>query len=190
MIIALVAVVTAFGLFTSIMIFHHRQHTHCHSEEPDTIEIAGYAVPRRSCYCGESTDEARERGCKYDALCAAWLPEHCRDDELTDEFENSGDGPDGKWLYWADAKHTVPLTVEQVAELGNDPNATFHMSGQWHVTHCFFFWRLEHRSRFSGKFIEGRSDSEKHIHHCRKVIQNPQNGVVAGVTLNADIGGV
>lgn len=130
--------------------------------------------------------EARQRGCKYDSLCAAWLPDHCRDDELTAEFERLGDGPNGTWLYWADAKHTIPLTVEEVAELGDDPGATFHMSGQWHVNHCFMFWRLEHRSRFNGKTIEGRSDTEKHIFHCQEVILHPEVGVVSGVTLDAD----
>lgn len=153
------------------------------------IATGGSETARKSCYCGESTKEARDRGCKYDSLCAAWLPEHCRNDELTAEFETLGDGADGNWLYWADKNHTILLTVDEVAELGNDPNATFHMSSQWHITHCFYLWRLEHRTRFNGKFVEARSDSEEHILHCLHVVQNPQFGVVAGVTLDADYTG-
>lgn len=49
----------------------------------------------RGCYCGTSSTEAKSMGCKYDSLAAAWLPEHCRDDELTAEFDRSGDGPNG-----------------------------------------------------------------------------------------------
>ncbi len=154
-----------------------------------TKDIAGYAVPRKSCYCGRTTEEAKAMGCKYSSLNAAWLPEHCRDDELTAEFEQSGDGPDGQWLYWADKARTQPLSVDQVAELANDPRAIFYMSGHWHVIHCLFFWRMEHRSRFNGKFVEGRSDTEKHILHCMQVIANPQIGVGAGVSLNADVSG-
>lgn len=140
----------------------------------------------KSCYCGESTAEARQRGCKYSSMSAAWLPDHCRDDELTAEFERLGDGPDGNWLYWADKNHTHPLTVDQVAALGDDPSATFHMSADWHVVHCFFLWRLEHRSRFNGKSIEGRFDNEQHILHCMKVAQNLQHGTKSGVSLAAD----
>lgn len=49
----------------------------------------------QGCYCGTSSAEAKSMGCKYDSLAAAWLPEHCRDDELTAEFDHSGDGPNG-----------------------------------------------------------------------------------------------
>ncbi len=148
--------------------------------------IVGYAIPRKPCYCGESVAEARSRGCKYDSLCAAWLPDHCRDDELTAEFETTGDGPDGNWLYYADKNHTKLLTMEQVAELADDPLGRFHMSPQWHVIHCFFFWRLEHRARLNGKFVEARSDNERHIIHCQKIINDPGPGSVSGVALDAD----
>ncbi|KAI1336265.1 hypothetical protein F5Y15DRAFT_209274 [Xylariaceae sp. FL0016] len=157
-----------------------------HLQNVAASEAAGYVIPRRSCYCGETTTEARQRGCKYDSLAAAWLPDHCRDDELTAEFEQSGDGPDGRWLYWADKQHTKPLTLEQIAEMGNDANATFHMSGQWHVVHCFFFWRKEHRSRFNGKFVEGRFDGEEHILHCQRMVLAPPMYTKSGVTLDAD----
>lgn len=176
------AILALLGVILTISSIYYHRNTGAKS-----TNVSGYATPRESCYCGESTTEARARGCKYDSLCAAWLPDHCRDAELTAEFERSGDGPDGKWLYWADRNHTMPLTVEQVAELGNDPTATFHMSGQWHVTHCFYLWRLEHRSRFTRHlFVEGRSDTEKHILHCQHVVHHPKKGVVAGVTLDAD----
>ncbi|OIW34364.1 hypothetical protein CONLIGDRAFT_607168 [Coniochaeta ligniaria NRRL 30616] len=162
-----------------------------HNRSIKSTNVTGYATPRQSCYCGESTTEARARGCKYDSLCASWLPDHCRDAELTAEFERSGDGPDGSWLYWADKNHTMPLTVEQVGELANDPTATFHMSGQWHVTHCFFLWRLEHRSRYTRNlFVEGRYDTEKHIVHCLHVVHHPQKGTRAGVSLDGDATGV
>jgi hypothetical protein len=44
------------------------------------------------CDCGESVAEAISLGCKFDALSMAWLPEHCRDDELTAEFDMTGKG--------------------------------------------------------------------------------------------------
>lgn len=52
-----------------------------------------------SCSCGKSVAEALKLGCKYDLLASAWLPEQCRDDELSAEFDRSGPGPNGEWTY-------------------------------------------------------------------------------------------
>ncbi|KAK5655854.1 hypothetical protein OQA88_5393 [Cercophora sp. LCS_1] len=148
----------------------------------------GIGTLRKSCNCGNSVAEARARGCKYDSLGTAWLPDHCRDDELTAEFERSGDGPDGRWLYFADPRLTKPLKLEEVADLGDVPNATFHVGVGWHTAHCFFSWRFEHRARQNGKVVQGRVDNEMHIHHCRDVIlHHAGQGVEAGVSLNADV---
>ena len=49
----------------------------------------------RGCDCGESVAEAISRGCRFDGLAMVWLPEHCRDDELAEEFNTMGDGPNG-----------------------------------------------------------------------------------------------
>lgn len=46
----------------------------------------------QGCDCGNSVAEAISRRCKFDALSMAWLPEHCRDDELTAEFDTTGKG--------------------------------------------------------------------------------------------------
>lgn len=52
-----------------------------------------------TCSCGKSVAEAIANGCKYDLLASAWLPEQCRDDELTAEFNKAGPGPNGEWTY-------------------------------------------------------------------------------------------
>jgi hypothetical protein len=141
----------------------------------------------KSCDCGNSTAEAATLGCKYDSLAAAWLPEHCRDDELTEEFERSGPGVDGAWTYWADTAHTQEISVEEIAKMADNQELRFHMSGHWHVLHCIFYWRKEHRARFNGKMVEPRSDNEKHIKHCGQILQDPGYGTVAGVALNTDL---
>lgn len=141
----------------------------------------------RSCNCGSSVAEALSRGCKYDSLAAGWLPAHCRDDELTAEFEQTGDGLDGSWTYWLDRNHTAEISIEDLAAKGDDPNFRFHMSIEWHKMHCIFYWIKEHRTRFNGKRVEGRSDSEKHIKHCGMILNGMTGpGTVAGVELNMD----
>lgn len=140
-----------------------------------------------SCDCGNSTAEARALGCKYDSLAAAWLPAHCRDDELTAEFERSGPGPEGQWTYWRDGGHTDEVGLEEIAQMADDTSARFHMTGHWHVIHCIFYWRKEHRARVGGKMVvEGRSFSEKHSKHCGNIFLDPGRDTIAGVALNTD----
>lgn len=149
--------------------------------------IGGQTSVPMSCDCGSSVAEAMSLGCKYDSLAAAWLPEHCRDDELTAEFERSGPGVDGKWTYWADFAHTQEISLDEIAAMGGDVDSKFYMSGYWHVIHCIFYWRKEHRARLNGKIVEPRSDSEAHIIHCGKMFLDPGNNTVAGVALNTDM---
>jgi len=143
-----------------------------------------FSPARHGCYCGTSSTEAKSMGCKYDSLAAAWLPERCRDDELTAEFDRSGDGPNGTWLYWRDTHHTIPITPEEIQYLGDTPGARFHMDYSWHEVHCLFYWRKEHRFRFNGKILDPRSDSEEHIKHCGAVWDRK---ATYGISVYADV---
>jgi hypothetical protein len=116
----------------------------------------------------------------------AWLPEHCRDDELTAEFNTVGSGPNGNWVYYADTLHTIEVDVSVVAAMGDNTSARVHMDENWHILHCIFYWRKQFRTKANGKMIEPRSDSERHIKHCGIVFQKPSYGTISGVALNTN----
>ncbi|KAJ6443423.1 MIZ zinc finger protein [Purpureocillium lavendulum] len=140
------------------------------------------------CNCGASVDEARSLGCKYDTLAAAWLPPRCIDQQLTSEFDRSGDGPDGQWRYWYDANLTVPLSVEDLAGRGGDDTFWFYSTPEWHVRHCLFYWRKQWRARFTGVLVEPRYDTDAHINHCGSIFsRRDMFYVMAGVMLNSDV---
>jgi hypothetical protein len=170
------------GLATVIVILIHQL-------EPQPPRLVGYDAKyepeytRPPCYCGESVSEAIDLGCTYDELSAGWLPSHCRDAELTAEFAALGDNPDGGWKYWADSNHTQPLTLEQVSYYADIQPENFHMSYEWHVQHCFFLWRKEHRMKATGRVYDPRSDTEHHILHCIMMLTTPSRGTSAGATL-------
>lgn len=138
---------------------------------------------RTGCDCGSSVAEAIARDCKFDGLAMAWLPPHCRDDELAAEFNTVGDGPNGTWLYYADRERTLPMDASDVAALADQPTALVHMSVQWHTLHCIFYWRKQFRARFNGKIVEPRSDTEHHIKHCGEIFLSPGSGTKSGVAL-------
>ena len=118
------------------------------------------------CDCGTTIAEARSKGCKYDSMGAAWLPEYCWDEELTTRFEQSGTEPDKSWPYYADANGTRRISIDEIAALGK---GSFYATRYWHVSHCLFYWEKYVRMRETGAVMEARFDRAKHTQHCRKL---------------------
>lgn len=144
---------------------------------------------RPSCDCGASVAEAVSLGCKYDSLAAAWLPEHCRDEELTAKFEKAGDGSNGEWTYWRDVNRTQILPLEELRTLGDDPSFTFYTTAAWHHVHCLFYWRKQFRARYTGVTVEPRFDDERHIIHCTAVVldrTDDERGSASSIVFNSD----
>ena len=136
---------------------------------PDVYRPSTLEPSRNLCDCGSNIQEALSKKCIYDSLAAAWLPEYCRDDELTREFDHSGPGVDGAWPYYADANGTIPITKSQVAALG-DGERTFWSSRDFHVAHCVFYWEKYVRMRDTGVVMERRFDRVFHTKHCRRLV--------------------
>ncbi|KAJ5921585.1 hypothetical protein N7454_009059 [Penicillium verhagenii] len=176
-----------FALYgVAILIFPFQFSLRYHTEEKvDPYGVSydrnGTAIfDKHPCDCGDSVAEALSNDCIYDELSAAWLPERCRDDALTAEFATKGDGPDGRWLYWAHRNRTVNLTLEEVSRYSDIQPEQYHMNHAWHIWHCLYMWRKEHRFKSNGKYFDPRADSEDHIHHCIMVLTDPRtNGTVA-----------
>ncbi|KAI0172805.1 hypothetical protein GGR52DRAFT_591304 [Hypoxylon sp. FL1284] len=143
-----------------------------------------------SCSCGGTTvAEAERRGCIFTPLAIAWLPPHCVDTELADDFDKQGPGPHGEWDYWSDMNMTRRLTREEVGYLA-DVNGVFYATQEWHVTHCVYTWMKHYRSRWTGTTIERRSNGLDHIGHCQEVLRIRGDlqdiRTVAGIALDAD----
>ncbi|KAJ6779868.1 hypothetical protein PWT90_00865 [Aphanocladium album] len=164
------------------------QSTFTHLRSESTFEKGvSFALP--GCNCGDSVEQAVELHCKYDSLAAAWLPPHCRDDELTAEFDTFGDGPNGTWQYWADVQHTRELAVKELGALADLPRGgPFYTTHRWHLMHCFFYWRKAIRSKELGTMLELRYHSDGHAKHCAEMLDaDGKKGAQAGVVLNSNL---
>ncbi|KAI2615007.1 hypothetical protein GGR54DRAFT_614648 [Hypoxylon sp. NC1633] len=143
-----------------------------------------------SCSCGGTTvAEAKRRGCVFTPLAISWLPPHCVDMELSDDFDKEGPGPNGEWDYWSDMNKTRRLSREEVGYLAEN-NGVFYATQDWHVTHCVYTWKKHYRSKWTGVTIERRSNGLDHIEHCREVLKIRGDlqkiKTVAGIALDAD----
>jgi hypothetical protein len=127
------------------------------------------------CNCGNTVKEALSLNCAYDSLATSWLPPHCRDEELTAEFDVAGPGPHGQWNYFADENGTVSLTKTEISKLG-EMGGSFWSSRDWHLAHCVFYWQKYKRMQQTGVVMEARFDSLKHVKHCSRLITKPAPG--------------
>jgi len=106
-------------------------------------------------------------GCKYDTLAACWLPDACRDDELSQEFDAAA--PNGTWTYFANQGATRTLTLEELSDLP-DGNNCFWVPQRWHLLHCTFYWKKLYRQRSTGVTMEKHYDGLGHINHCEMLL--------------------
>lgn len=124
------------------------------------------------CDCGKTVEAAIAKGCQYDTLAAAWLPPHCRDDELTAELDRSSPGPNGEGTYVLDIDRTLQLTLEEVSRMADNMSTSLiHMELEWHLYHCTYYWRKQFRAWRSGTtVVEKIYGTEAHITHCSKIL--------------------
>lgn len=123
------------------------------------------------CWCGTSDTEAKAMGCIYDHIAVDWLPPHCVDSDLVDEFDRSGPEADGRWPYYElDADRTFnrinSSDIDSYASEGRDYWATL----EWHVAHCMFIWRKQFRSSFRDGAVEPWNMKEAHTEHCHEFV--------------------
>jgi hypothetical protein len=156
---------------------------------PHTPGLDRWVAPRQACWCGTNTAEAAALGCKFDQIAAAWLPPHCRDDELEEDFAHAGPNPDGSWNYYDEPDMKWRLNLTEVGSRA-DTNLAFFSSLDWHIAHCAYNWMKQFRAKERGTVIEAEVNTEGHIRHCFSIfrMRGPLDGLatIAGVHINGD----
>ncbi|KAJ9606920.1 hypothetical protein H2200_008931 [Cladophialophora chaetospira] len=143
------------------------------------------------CYCGTTVQEARSLHCVYDEVAAAFLPPHCIDIELSTEFKNAGNGPNGTWNYYGSPDSLQTITPTEAAELAGTHQLVW-VTRQWHIMHCAYYWQKERKARAGKVCLETRFASEGHVSHCLRLMswmEIPLNQIVThfGVVLNSSL---
>ena len=120
--------------------------------------------------CGNSPEDARERGCQYSIVLHSWLPKYC----LTDE-----DIEDQKLMYeerdWPYETQSKNLTVE---ELYAGDYHHFITTFDWHVVHCMYVWKRLHRISLDGnQKVDSYTANFHHTNHCVKMIGGHPEGM-------------
>lgn len=119
--------------------------------------------------CGSTPEEAKARGCHFDMIATAWLPERCIDRELVDEFMARHD-----WRFYADQEGRLPLSHDDPDDLGSQPASTTATDGggqivttyRWHATHCLYMWKKLTRAMRDGRYADSEILWPHHVNHC------------------------
>ncbi|KAA8650341.1 uncharacterized protein ATNIH1004_003025 [Aspergillus tanneri] len=131
-------------------------------------------------HCGDTPDEARAMGCKFQIHTYAWVPASCFDEVLQEEWLNIRD-----WEYYTD-KYDQGEPVNISVALAGERNL-YSTWGQ-HIEHCAFTWRKFTRAQAgSGVLMTNRDLSYEHAHHCsdalRTKFEHPWDEVNTKVTV-------
>ncbi|POS69323.1 hypothetical protein DHEL01_v212283 [Diaporthe helianthi] len=110
--------------------------------------------------CGNSSSEAKARGCHFDVLSFCWVPEQCFDRELTEKFRNAG-----PWVFYTDMNKTASITEE---EFGSDTQHVY-LTNKLHKTHCAYNMLRFHKALAEGRMVH-REDVLTHTEHCSLVL--------------------
>ncbi|KAK5050519.1 hypothetical protein LTR84_003800 [Exophiala bonariae] len=114
--------------------------------------------------CGDSVEEAKALGCKYDVLLNHWVPAPCVDDEFVQEYQE-----DDSWAayYDEDMTHQI-MTSDEMSELD-----IYYTSVRDHVNHCAMIWKkqfyvlFEERSAFDSVIV-----TPYHTDHCAQYLSD------------------
>lgn len=118
--------------------------------------------------CGNTTADAKRRGCKYDILSNHWVPPLCWDQYSVEEYQ-----ADGSWFGFADEERNQILTIEEMSEM-----EFYYTNLRDHIVHCAMLWKKQFRA-----FADERPNidtviaDEEHTMHCAQfLIDMSENG--------------
>ncbi|KAK1850325.1 hypothetical protein CCHR01_07034 [Colletotrichum chrysophilum] len=161
----LAAVVIVLLAFTGVV-----EHAICRTILSDTHHKRGPKVMIKP--CGNTPQEARERGCHFDVISFCWLPSQCYDAELSREFDEANH------LEWfLDPNRTSPLSHEQIM---TGEYTGLYVNWEYHVRHCTAMWKKMHRAIILGngdgvKAIDGYIVVYEHTKHCEHMLLAGRN---------------
>lgn len=112
--------------------------------------------------CGHSPSEARARGCSFDITSFAWLTPECYDHTSMEEFLSWSD-----WSWYASEEPRNLTTLPFETAVRGEYN--MFVDWNYHLVHCTFMWRQQHRAMEQG-YIGRHLVHYEHTLHCQHTL--------------------
>ena len=142
----------ALGLL--LVVFQRQQHNNHHGKVSlnDTETFAQWKD------CGNSSTEARAKGCLFDVMLTTWIHADCFDAELHESYLEAHEFP-----WWRKGTMEDPILLDEVRQ-GN--YYEIYSNLDYHFQHCGYAWEMILRAFRRGKAIEGELWAMSHTLHC------------------------
>lgn len=113
--------------------------------------------------CGNTTDEAISRGCRFDELADLWLPTKCSNAFEKEYLKTNNGGP---FVYWTDTTGQHLVSNRSLYVGGN----TYFSTTRDHLVHCEYnLYRFAHALK-TGEPIGHDGTFSDHMHHCANML--------------------
>ena len=114
--------------------------------------------------CGNTSTEAAARGCQFDFIRLAWIPETCFDQELNEEYVMQM----RQWMYYFSARlNGTELTLEDIRH--RSVGDIFYSTYREHFAHCAYAVLATQREFRAG---HGFLYTPTHNRHCFELLLN------------------
>jgi hypothetical protein len=112
--------------------------------------------------CGQSPAEARKRGCHFDVMAGSWMPSHCYNASLAEEYIEAG-----QYTWSLDHDGEYPVSLEIVRQGDHEEVWT---SAEFHRQHCVYMWRKLVYDIATTKWVDDGESGIGHIAHCADLL--------------------
>lgn len=129
------------------------------TEEAQNVTSNAWALD-----CGDSVEEAKDLGCKYDVLLNHWVPAPCVDDEFVKEYQE-----DNSWAAYYDEDMTQQImTIDEMSE-----QDIYYTSVRDHVNHCAMIWKKQFYILFEARpAFDSVIVTPYHTDHCAQYLSD------------------
>lgn len=116
--------------------------------------------------CGSDSVTARFRGCMFDPVSIAWLPQECHDFDLTREFLELEKGQ-----FWTEAGAVGPISLANVMQ---GRHSSLFVRKSYLRNRCIFAWRKLHRAVKSETALDGYTTERNGLMECETLFQDTE----------------
>ncbi|KAK2589588.1 hypothetical protein QQS21_012738, partial [Conoideocrella luteorostrata] len=117
--------------------------------------------------CGSDPVTARFRGCMFDPISVAWLPQECHDFDLTREFLELE-----KAQFWTKAEAgEQPISL---ANLMQGRHSSLFVRKSYLQYRCVFAWRKSHGAVKNETALDGYTTDINELMKCEKLFQDTE----------------
>ncbi|KAH8880819.1 hypothetical protein GQ53DRAFT_754785 [Thozetella sp. PMI_491] len=131
-----------------------------------SINTMGSAEALGPMDCGNSTAEAKAKGCVYDLMASGWMPQPCYQKEISDKYLARDE-----WKFYSEEGGGVENEISyDMAKEGRFDR--YYTTNGFHVGHCLYGWERYWFAVEHDLPVDKQAKMPYHSRHCSEYIMS------------------